>query len=81
MKTLLIRFALWILARYGYTYGLPQYLVNRAAEVCAEMERRFGPGFGDAKRRDAYALLIKEFPLSSKKDIAFAIEVALRRAR
>lgn len=39
-----------------------------------QAEIRLGPGFGDAKRRDVYAALMKVFPQARKRDLAYAIE-------
>lgn len=46
--------------------------------LIAEAEQRFGAGFGDAKRRDVYAALMKRFPDAKKRDLAFAIEQVLQ---
>ena len=48
------------------------------AGLIAEAERRFGAGFGDAKRRDVYAALMKRFPQARKRDLAYAIERVLQ---
>lgn len=46
--------------------------------LIAEAEQRFGAGFGDAKRRDVYAALMKRFPVAKKRDLAYAIERVLQ---
>lgn len=46
--------------------------------LIAEAEVRFGAGFGDAKRRDVYAALMKRFPTARKRDLAYAIEQVLQ---
>lgn len=46
--------------------------------LIAEAEARFGAGFGDAKRRDVYAALMKRFPQARKRDLAYAIERVLQ---
>lgn len=46
--------------------------------LIAEAEGRFGAGFGDAKRRDVYAALMKRFPDARKRDLAYAIERVLQ---
>lgn len=46
--------------------------------LIADAEARFGAGFGDAKRRDVYAALLKRFPQARKRDLAYAIEQVLQ---
>lgn len=46
--------------------------------LIAEAEARFGAGFGEAKRRDVYAALMKRFPQAKKRDLAYAIERVLQ---
>lgn len=46
--------------------------------LIAEAEQRFGAGFGEAKRRDVYAGLMKCFPQARKRDLAFEIERVLQ---
>lgn len=46
--------------------------------LIAEAEARFGAGFGEAKRRDVYAALMKRFPQARKRDLAYAIEQVLQ---
>jgi hypothetical protein len=50
----------------------------RVRSLIAIVEARFGAGFGEAKRRDVYARLMKEFPEARKRDLAFAIEQVLQ---
>jgi hypothetical protein len=45
-----------------------------------EAEMRLGAGFGDAKRRDVYARLMKDFPETPKREIALAIEQVVQEA-
>lgn len=53
-------------------------LVRLAQRLSADVERRYQPGFGDAKRRDLLALLMKSCPEAEKRDCALAIEIAVR---
>lgn len=64
-----------VIAPVVYT---PDPFRDIAAALIAEAEARFGAGFGDAKRRDVYAALIKRFPEARKRDLAYAIEQVLQ---
>lgn len=49
-----------------------------AARLLTEaVEARHGKGFGEAKRHQVYAALIKQFPDASKRALSRAIEDAL----
>ena len=50
----------------------------RVRSLMAMSEARFGAGFGEAKRREVYARLIKEYPETRKRDLAYAIEQVLQ---
>ncbi len=82
MKTLLQRFALWILKVTGYEFPKPQIRANRyvmaAAILCGELSN--WDASGEAKRHQVYAKLIKQFPEARKKDLSLAIELALHDA-
>lgn len=51
--------------------------VTVARLYVAEAEKRLGAGFGEAKRHQVYAALIKSFPRASKRVLARAIEDAI----
>lgn len=50
----------------------------RVRSLMAIMDARFGAGFGEAKRHNVYAQLIKEYPDVRKRDLAYAIEQVLQ---
>lgn len=82
MRSIMIKFALWVLKKYGYaSFFVPSkvWAIAGRAKVLATAEdvRNPAPGFGEAKRHSVYARLIKEFPSDRKTDLAFAIELAL----
>ena len=52
-------------------------LAIRTRVLIHEAEQRLGAGFGEAKRHQVYAQLIKEFPALSKRHLSLAIEHAL----
>lgn len=52
-------------------------LVTRARVLCDLEDAIRGPGFGEAKRHQVYARLLKDFPEVPKRAIARAIEDAL----
>lgn len=87
MKRLLIRFGLWLLKRCGYTLQ-PQYVVksvvdnpfvDRAAELCVWQETNWPDRSGESKRHQVLARLIKDFPDGALRDLAMAIELAVRK--
>ena len=80
MKTLLVKFALWILRHYQYEWGVNGIVLMRATELCVEAEKTFGSGYGEAKRHAVYAKLIKDFPQRTKGELADAIQIAVRYA-
>lgn len=68
------RFADWLAPSISATspyIAIAKTLIDQA-------EARLGAGFGDAKRRDVYARLMKEFPEARKRDLAFVIEQVLQ---
>jgi len=72
IKHWLTRLGLWI-ARLGYWPA--EVLVQRARVLCDEWNR---PDLsGEHKRHQVLARLVKEFPATSKKTLALAIELAL----
>lgn len=80
MKRLLIRFAGWILRHYG----IPLFLLSAeiislrdsAVKLCDKIDIQ--DQSGEWKRHQVYAKLIKMYPRASRRDIALAIELALR---
>lgn len=56
----------------------PNPFHDRIRHLIALVEARFGAGFGEAKRRDVYAQLMKDFPEAKKRDLSFAIEQVLQ---
>ena len=52
-------------------------VLSRARELTQEWESKLGAGFGEAKRHQVYARLIKEFPEKSKRQLSAIIEAAL----
>lgn len=86
MKSIMVKFALWVLKRYGYaSFFVPSSvwaIVDRARVLAtAEDVRNPASGFGEAKRHAVYARLIKEFPAERKTDLALTIELALTGER
>jgi hypothetical protein len=59
---------------------LPGAFFDRVRVLVKEAEMRLGAGFGDAKRRDVYARLMKDFPETPKREIALAIEQVVQEA-
>lgn len=49
-------------------------LVEAARFLILDWESRLGAGFGEAKRHQVYASLIKQFPEQSKRSISLIIE-------
>lgn len=89
MKTLLIRFALWILKKCGHTMpepkvsfiGYPQEVapyIGKAKELCQQQAEQYPDRSGEAKRHAVYARLIKEFPQAPHRDLSWAIDWVLR---
>jgi len=54
-------------------------LAQAADRLVAAWEAQLGAGFGEAKRHQVYAALIKQFPAVEKRSIARAIEDAVGR--
>lgn len=88
MKNLLIEFGFWLLAKCGLDVEIkkPRNILDVGPEVLNLLEtaRRLvamvdpGPESGEWKRHTVYSRLIKLFPASAKRDLALAIELALR---
>lgn len=80
MKNYLLRLARWIELRYlddGVYYVVcTPAIVSRAIELVQEQEPL--PQSGEWKRHQVYSALLKEFPTTSKRTLAMAIELALR---
>lgn len=53
-------------------------IVEVAVVVCRDTQSNIGFS-GEWKRHQAYALLQKKFPRAKKRDIALAIELAVRK--
>ena len=73
------RWQMWLLERVFEILGggAIEDLAGRAKKLTKEAEARLGAGFGEAKRHQVYAQLIKEFPKVTKREISRAIEDAL----
>lgn len=56
----------------------PPPMLARVKQLTDEWDGKLGAGFGEAKRHNVYAQLIKEFPKVSKRELAYAIEWVLR---
>lgn len=57
---------------------LPNLFLDRVRALIARWDATLGPGFGEAKRHQVYAQLLKEYPDTRKRDLAFAIEQVLQ---
>lgn len=83
VKQLLAKLAIWLLKRYGgdvisLDKGVLTLLPTASAFVKA-LEVAASPGTtGEYKRHVAYARLQKKHPTAVKRDIALAIELAVR---
>lgn len=81
MKDFLIRLARWIFAYYDVELfaASPAVLdvLITARTVTSSLDLELDKS-GEWKRHQAYATLLKLHPNTSKKDVALAIELALR---
>lgn len=79
MKTLVTKFALWLLKKTGYAlFAAPvsDALLLEAAKATKIAEGMTG---GDEyKRHQAYALLIDAFPNEPRRNLGIAIELAIQ---
>lgn len=82
MRNLLVQFALWVLRRcdalpasyaLAYARALPFIPVAKVAVAKWQPTARSGM----SKRHQAYAELMKEFPLAEHRDLSMAIEIAV----
>lgn len=90
LKQILIAVGLW-LARQGgwepprqctrkHLPNLGTVLMDRVTQLCRAQDTAHGAGYGEAKRHQVYAQLIKEFPDTPKRVLALAIELATTEA-
>lgn len=83
MRRLIGRCCRWILHMIGEPGpGCPYCHVHddvlqRAVSLTQLYERQYGAGFGEAKRHQVYARLMKEFPTIKRRTLSVAIERAL----
>lgn len=81
MKRLLIRLATWILKKLAAEVFVisPEILkmIPTALDFCQTVDYR--KESGEWKRHQCYSSLIKKYPQMDKKDIALAIELAVRK--
>ena len=56
---------------------LPDGLLDRATVLAADVDTRYPTGYGEAKRHDVYARLVKEFPRASRRSIGLAVELSI----
>jgi hypothetical protein len=77
MRTWLIRLLLWLVAKLEPEDAVSP-LLARARSLTALWEARTtGKGFGEMKRHNCLAQLIKEYPTVSKRELSRVIEEAL----
>lgn len=78
----MIKLCLWILNKMHLeVFVTPPGVVpiiRKAEEMCRVMEWKMKDASGEAKRHQIYAELIKRLPEAEKRDIALAIELAVR---
>lgn len=83
VRLLLIQGLRWLLARLEPArgpltkLGVLDPVLARAVALTREQESRWPERSGEAKRHQVYALLLKEFPDTSKRSVSRAIEDAL----
>ncbi len=79
MKTLLVKFGLW-LARLGgwneFTHGLDPAILDSAKLMTTQAETMGGSG--EYRRREALRAMMNRHPKAPERDLALAIELALR---
>lgn len=75
LRVLLVRGLRWVLQRIEPVRLDP--IVWRALALVNEQDARWPERSGEAKRHQVYALLLKEFPDTSKRSVSRAIEDAL----
>ncbi len=67
-----------LMARMATTATVSQPVLDRARELTQDADTTLSGG--EAKRHAVYAKLIKDFPLTLKRELALAIELALFHA-
>ena len=88
-KNLLIKLAYKILSLYGVIqepviiykekdFGLDPVLARVTLGMVEQVESKFGEQSGEFKRHQVLRAMINTFPAASERDIAFAIELAVR---
>lgn len=79
--TMLLRLALWYVRKCGIEIvTVPariQGFLPLVQDLCAKEDEK--KESGEWKRHQVYARLLKTFPSEDKKDLAFAIELAMRK--
>jgi hypothetical protein len=82
MKDKIIKFLVWCLWKLGVSIlAIPssaKSLLSDAGIIVKFQDRDHAQESGEWKRHQCYAALIKKFPQSGKRDIALAIELAVR---
>jgi hypothetical protein len=83
MKSLLIKFALFIFRHYLYrAFMIPPEMEPIIADAIVEADkwnRTTSPGTsGEFKRHQCYGYLLKKYPKARNRDVAIAIELAIQ---
>lgn len=82
MKQRIIRLCLWLATKCGWRPPVPfadlDAYVVRGRVLCDQQEQTRPGTSGEYKRHQVYARLLTEFPGVAKRDLALAIELALR---
>lgn len=52
---------------------------DHASKLVLEAEKKWPEASGEYKRHQVYSQLLKAFPMASKRDLAYAIELAIQR--
>lgn len=80
MQTLrqwLIRALLWLVAKIEPTESVSPLLARARALAALWEVRTTGKGFGEMKRHNVLAQLVKEYPTVAKRELSRVIEEAL----
>ena len=89
INNLLIKLAFWLLRVYKVTlepvviyeekdYGLDPGLMKITEGMVEQVENKFGTQSGEFKRHQVLRAVMNSIPNASERDIAFAIELAVR---
>lgn len=66
-----------VIVQYVEKPAVDEALLSAAKILTHEWEVKLGPGFGEAKRHNVFARLVKQFPDKPKRDLSRVIEDAL----